>query len=288
MTIPAIERISSHTGASSPDTMGLGRTSGQRSAEIIAAARAESMPTPVTMALSRMMGRIMVRMMRAVTSEATNSVMNFMPVRTGGITGLVTASVPPGKTKLLLVDVAAGFSPRGIEMAADLPEAEVIEIDLPDVIEEKYRRLNRARSVRIPENLKWKKADLAHTSLAKILDERKADAISAEGLTPYFLREDNIRIGQQMLDNLLPGGVFVFDMAWTVGIRRMEEASKMFNRQAGNFIGAVDTPEQVVEMYREAGFVSVDVFLPSEVAARFDLPQPVMDLQLLAVARKGL
>lgn len=279
-------RPGSPTALPSLDTLGLGRTAGQRGAEIMAGVRAETMPSPVTIALSRTSGRVAVRLMRAITRNRSQGVLNFLPIRTGGITELIKEAVQTMTEKLFLVDIAAGFSPRGIELAQAFPDADVLEIDLPDVIQEKRKRLEKARNVLIPANLEWRAADMGITPLAEVLQNRRAQAISAEGLTPYFPPDQIVRIIRQIHDNLIPGGVFACDMAWKEGIRQTQEVASFLSRQAGVFVGAMTDQQQVYSIFQQANYDQVRVYLPSEVAQKFRLPQPVSDLQFLVTARR--
>jgi O-methyltransferase involved in polyketide biosynthesis len=280
------EGQASPTAQVTPDSMGLGRTPGQRGAEIMAGIRAETMPSPITIALSRWSGRIVVRFMRGLSRNRSQGILNFMPVRTGGITALIKEAIGEQKGSLLLVDIAAGFSPRGVELAQAYPNAEVIEIDLPDVIAEKKKRLERAQNFKVPANLHWRAADMGIKPLSEVLEGRTAHIISAEGLTPYFPPPDLVKIVRQIHDSLKPGGTLVCDMAWREGIRQTQEVSSFLSRQAGNFLGAMDSQEQARGIFAEAGYSEVNIYLPSEVAQKYNLPQPVLDLQLLVTARK--
>jgi O-methyltransferase involved in polyketide biosynthesis len=275
----------SATALSTPDVLGLGRTSGQRGAEIMAGIRAEITPSPVTIALSRTAGRIVARVMRAISIGVPPETVNFLPVRTGGITALVREAIKDLDDKLCIVELAAGFSPRGMELAQALPNAEVIEVDLSDVIQENKKRLERVKTLTLPPNLEWREADLGVTPLSKVLGGKTAHAVAAEGLLPYFAPEKIVDIVRHIRHNLKPGGVLVCDLAWKKGIQAGREGARYLSRQAGVFQGAMASPEEGRELFVRAGYSDVTHHLPTALAEKYNLPRPVNDLQFVIVAR---
>ena len=68
-----IERKPSPTATPGGDSFGLGRTPGQRGAEILAGFRAEKLPSPETRALSRMSGRVFARLLLNLADEESKS-----------------------------------------------------------------------------------------------------------------------------------------------------------------------------------------------------------------------
>lgn len=273
----------SPTAQPSKDVLGLGRTSGQRGAEIMAGVRAEMTPSPVTIALSRTSGRIAVRLMRAMSIGVPVGTLNFLSVRTGGITALLRDAIKDVKSDLCIVELAAGFSPRAIELAQTLPNAEVIEIDLPDVVREKKRRLEKVRTFALPSNLQWREADLGVVPLSQVLKGKTANAVATEGLLPYFTPEKIVDIVRNIRLNLKPGGVLVCDMAWKKGINATGEGARYLSRQAGLFLGAMETPDEGRALFTQAGYENVSAHLPSELAEKFNLPRPVSDLQFMII-----
>ncbi len=281
------ENTVSPTAKTTADTMGLGRTSGQRGAEILAGIRAELTPSPITKALSRYTGQLAARMMIKLLGRGSGIAgMNFVAVRTSGFSALIKEAVTDIESNLTIVEIAAGFSPRGFELAQTLSHARVIEIDLPDVVEQKQSRLRRVRGMGIPDNLIWYGADMGTVTLRKILDNRAAHAISAEGLLPYFPRAEQVAICRQIYENLTEGGLFIADFSWRPGLNMAREGTMFFSRQAGNIAGLVDSPEDVEGILQDAGFDEVSIEKPSALAERFQLPTPVLDFQLIAVGRK--
>lgn len=271
------------TAQTSPDAFGLGRTSGQRGAEILAGLRAELLPSPESMALARFGGRAIARL--AMAMEKNPAALNFIVARLLGITRLIQQNLPVEDDNLWLVDIAAGFSPRGIHLAQSRPTAQVIEVDLPDVVREKEVRLRRARNLYIPPNLSWRSADLAVMPLANVLDGEPVDVISAEGLNAYLTPHDITRTATRIRECLKPGGVYVSDIPWTEGMHHAQQATRFFSRQAGTYKGVVDSTEEMRELMFAAGYKEVLVYKPSESAAELGLPTPLLDFSFFVVAR---
>jgi O-methyltransferase involved in polyketide biosynthesis len=275
----------SHTAIPSTDHLGLGRTSGQRGAEILAGFRAEKLPSPETLALSRWSGRIVARMLlQLVRSDAQ---MNYAIARAIVIEGLVRRALPADLTGVTVVEIASGMSPRGLRMARAIPEAKIIEVDLPGVVQDKKTRLAKAKDVTIPPNLEWREADLGNTPLQDVLEGKEVEAVSAEGLLGYFTHADITRISRNVKDSLKPGGVFVTDMGWTEGMEAIRQITTFFSRQAGIYKGLVKNAEQAREILMAAGYESVDMHLASEFIEDFKLPQPLVDISLFAVCHKA-
>ncbi|NDJ59847.1 MAG: methyltransferase domain-containing protein [Chloroflexi bacterium] len=280
------EQPASRTAQPSYDSMGLGRTPGQRGAEILAGLRAEIMNTPESAALARLSGRIVARILRSLQSRNLAGI-NFIGARLYGMKELARRALPPGDQPATVVEVAAGFSPRSIEFAQAHSHVTVIEVDLPDVVEEKQKRLQRARMIEIPANLSWLSADLGVTPLAAVLEGRQVDVIVAEGLLAYFEPSESIRIARQFRDSLKPGGVFITDLPRRQGILDAQSQSgmRMFSRQAGSFLTIADGEEGAQQLFSEAGYVDVQVHYPSTLAETLNLATPVFDYEYLVSGR---
>src|SRR5579871_941711 len=106
------------------DLLGMGRTAGQRTAEVFAGLRGELMRSPESSALSHMTGRITARLIMATGSKKA---LNFVPVRHGAFAGLIKQSLGSDSAGKVLVEIAAGYSPRGIALAKAMPDLQVIE-----------------------------------------------------------------------------------------------------------------------------------------------------------------
>jgi hypothetical protein len=132
------EQVSA-TAQESSGILGLGRTGGQRSAEMLAGIRAELMPKPEYVAMTRAAGRVIggliVRLGRGDQAKA-----NMVIARPEAFRYLVTQALQ-GRADAHYVELASGFLPRAWQMAREFPQLRVTEIDLPEVIAEKQKSL---------------------------------------------------------------------------------------------------------------------------------------------------
>lgn len=276
----------SPTAQPSSDTLGLGRTSGQRGAEIIAGFRAEKYPTPETLALSRWAGRIVARMfMRLPHSDKA---MNYLVARLYGLTELARRALPAQRENAVIVELACGLSPRGLYLAREFPDVQVIEIDLPDVVRDKQKRLEQARSLTLPPNIRWLAADLGVTSLDEILENQQVDVVIAEGLTPYFTNAEVIRMANHIRNSLKPGGSFVCDLPWDEGPGgEGQQVAGLFSRQAGIYKCKLKNEAEARQLLADAGYESIELHRPAQMAETLKLPQPVIEYSFFAWGRKA-
>lgn len=266
------------------DLLGMGRTAGQRTAEVFAGLRSELMRSPEANALSQMAGRITARL---IISMGSKKALNFVPVRHGSFAGLIKQSLGNETAGKVLVEIAAGFSPRGITLAKELPDLKVIEIDLPDVIAEKQKRLGRS-SIVIPPNITWLSADLGVQTLNNVLEGQKVDIVSAEGLMPYFKFADITRIARSIYQSLKPDGVFIADVGYTDAKGALETGRlvKIFQRYTSSAPGYVTEADEAYRLFADAGYELVELYRMEQTAELFDLPQPVSDVLFFIVAQR--
>lgn len=277
---------SSHTARPSQDTVGLGRTPGQRGAEVLAGLRAEMMPSPSTKALSRVMGRVVARMLKEMEKEAA---VNFVMARFLGFKEMVLQaleSAPTPNGAMTVVDIAAGFSPRNFQLAIEHPDVTFIEIDLPDVVAEKQKRLRRGASIILPDNMRWLSADLGVEPLHEVLHGQQVDVVTAEGLNAYFSNKEMSRIAANVLPNLKPGGFYVSDIPWREGLDQIQEAARFFSRQAGEFKGIIEDRDTAQAIMQKGGYDQVEVLLFSELPPRANIPKPLIEFAYLVRAHK--
>lgn len=271
------------TAAPSHDSLMLGRTSGQRGAEILAGLRAELLPSPETNALAKFSGRLTARLV--MTIEKSQAALNYVAVRPSSLTALARPFLQD-KSAPVIVDIACGFSPRGMLLAREFPNASIIEIDLPDVVKDKRERLTRSREIKMPQNIRWIGADLGKRALNEVLDSQLADVVIAEGLTAYFTPEDNTRIAQQVRESLKDGGAFIADYPQREGMENAQKATRFFSRQAGEYLGIMNDEAQLKTVVLNAGYSKVDLYVASQCANMFKLPKPVLDFSYFVVATK--
>lgn len=266
------------------DMLQMGRTARQRTAEVFAGLRAELLQTPETIALARLTGRISARLM---ISLASKKVINFILVRSESFAGLATQALGSDLNGKVLVDIAAGFSPRGLATAVANPDLQVIEIDLPDVVEEKQKRLAKGQ-IAIPPNLKWKAADLGVQPLAEVLDHQQVDVVTAEGLMPYFEYPDITRIARYVYQSLKQDGVLIADLGYIDQqvLRDAGQLVKIFRRYTSSTPGAVNDEKTAFKLFHDAGYEHVDLYRIQQTAQMFNLSGPVADMLFFMVAQR--
>lgn len=262
----------------------MGNTAGQRTAEVFAGLRAELMRSPETSALARLSGRILARI---ITSLGSKKILNFVPVRLESFAGLIRQEFGTHTAGKVLVEIAAGFSPRGLLLARAMPEIQVIEIDLPDVVQEKRKRLENGK-IAIPPNITWKSADLGVQPLSEVLDQQRVDVVTAEGLMPYFEFPDITRIAQQVYQSLNPGGVLIADLGFidSQGYQEAHAVVQIFRRYTSSTPGSVNDEQTAYRLFHEAGYENVELYRMPQTAAMFNLPQPVSDILFFMVAKR--
>ncbi len=262
----------------------MGRTAGQRTAEVFAGLRAELLRSSEAIALTRIGGRITARL---IISMGSKKALNFVPVRHGTFAGLIKQALGGDVDGKVLVEIACGFSPRGINLAQEMPGLTVIEIDLPDVVEEKLKRLEKG-SITIPPNISWKSADLGVEPLSAILEHQQVDVVSAEGLMPYFEFADITRIARQIHDSLKPSGVFIADLGYnsTEGVKEASGLVRIFRRYTSSTPGTVPDEETAYALFNDAGYDKVELFRMPATAEMFDLPRPVSDVTFFMVSHR--
>ncbi len=270
------------------DKMALGHTPSTRSAELVAGARAILLNTDETNALSKMSGRIVSRFLTDI--DRKSNVLWFFPARMLAIEELTSRYLPEDKPGMLLIDLAAGFSPRALNLAKQYPQAQVIEIDLPDVVEEKKKRLEKGK-ISIPDNLSWIPADLGTHNLHDVLDGRKADLITSEGLTLYLTQEENMRLFRQAEDSLKPGGLLMVEIYLKDKLQRLRQnpnvntvASFVF-RMVGSVPGIMDSMDTAIKLLTDARLDQIKAYPVADLMGELEQPKPV-DLISIVVARK--
>jgi O-methyltransferase involved in polyketide biosynthesis len=278
----------SATAQESSGILGLGRTGGQRSAEMLAGIRAELMPKPeyvaMTRAAGRVIGGIFLRLARGDQEK-----LNVVIARPEAFRYLVTQALQ-GRTDAHYVELASGFLPRAWQMAHEFPQLRVTEIDLPDVIAEKQKRFEKAK-LALPPNLRMLSADLGTKPLAEVLGGEKADVIAAEGLLFYFPLDKVQHIAVGVRQSLKEGGVFIADIGLKSTLQavmqsKARQAFNIFRRNAGNWLGVLDDRAHAQDFFKAAGYTHVETHTLPELAERVtDMRKPVADLALLVVAR---
>ncbi|GAB4275298.1 MAG: hypothetical protein Kow0080_24580 [Candidatus Promineifilaceae bacterium] len=281
-----MESKGSPTAKPTQDTVGLGRTPGQRGAEVIAGLRAQLIPSPVTKTLSTFTGRMFAQILMGMENRAA---VNFVIARYLGFKEFVRQALEAltaVTNNITVVDLAAGFNPRNFDLAQEWPNVTFIEIDLPDVVAEKEKRLQKAYSLVLPSNIQWLSADLGVDPLHKILENQQVHVVTAEGLNAYFTPAEVTQIAANIRPNLVPGGWYVSDIPWKTGMDKIAESARFFSRQAGEFKCILNDKEEAAALMQNAGYDPVDVMHFSELPFRADIPEELIEFAFLVRAQK--
>ncbi|MFN8372749.1 MAG: class I SAM-dependent methyltransferase [Anaerolineae bacterium] len=258
----------------------LGRTQGLRgSSEIMAGARAELAPSPITTALSSLGGRVTAR--TVINLGLHKSAVNFFAARMAVFTEIILKLLRD-KPQPLMVDLASGYSPLGFQIAQELPHAQVKEIDLAQVQQEKRKRLQKGR-VEMPPNLELVDTNLGEQPLHHVLRGHPADVISYTGI--YFTPQEQVMVARYLRDNLSTDGACVCITQWKEGQRQIREATRFFRSQTGETPGIWEHETAAAKIFRDAGFSSVQVIFPSQIGEKLGATLPIMDVELIVVAR---
>ncbi|MFZ6026177.1 MAG: class I SAM-dependent methyltransferase [Chloroflexota bacterium] len=277
------------TSKPSWDWLRLGRTAGMRSAEIVAGLRTLPLASTKDEALSTPMGRWFAHLLINLTNDAAS--INATSGRHICMTHLALQALNHGSSPRVIVELAAGFSARGLQLAQAFPQADVIEVDLPDVVEAKSARIARLTGGNLPGNLRWVSADLSTVQLEQVLGVQKVDLVIAEGVLPYFPPALITQVAVSVQQNLVENGRFIADVISTQGWRETENKSKLavwlLKRQIGKFKGKAEESAQARQWFEEAGYRKVTAYPLCELAAKFVPNLPVADVSFIVEAHKG-
>jgi O-methyltransferase involved in polyketide biosynthesis len=175
-----------------------------------------------------------------------------------------------------VVEVAAGYSPRGFRFARRYPDLIYVEGDLPATAAAKRELLARAGLGRENHHITAINAlvDSGDASLDavadKLLDPKRGVAIITEGLLGYFSREDVERMWGRFSRCLsrFPAGIYLSDLNFELDVNRR------FGARLFRFVLQLFARGRVHLHYREpndadaalhaSGFNSARLYLPAE------------------------
>ena len=271
------------TVKTSSDIYGLGRSGGQRGAEILAGLRAISTPTPETKALSTMMGRLITRTLLSMVRNKGG--VNLVFARSKTIEDRIREELQANAT-FTHIELASGLAPRTLTLAREFPQATIIDLDQPDVIQAKQERV-RSSALPLPDNLKFVSMDLGTEDLPTMLGQVNADSIAAEGLTMYLEQEQLTFLLSNIYRTLKPNGLLVCDVQSAKGVAEvMEHGGRIFARQAGQYKLNFKDEETLRARFDAEGFTSIRVYRPSDTAKAQKLPLPVIDAVWVVSCRR--
>lgn len=278
---PPSRSVKGRTGPLGQASQVLGQTQEARGSELQAGARAELIPSALTWALSSVSGRAFAKMIIRV--GAIKPLMNYGMFRPRGLMALIERGLPPEQPEPLIVDPAGGFSPMGFWLAERYPQAKLIEFDLPDIVTEKHRRLQRAPEVVIPSNLHFVPLDLGQITLSDAVESRPIDVLLLNAT--YTPHEATMQALRDLRATLSPNGAVVVTFPWMPGARQLPAFSKrLFTLQVGEIAGRVDDESTLIKLFTEAGYSRFELHFFSHLAAEMGHPIPV-DIEVIVLAR---
>lgn len=265
------------------DSFILGRTQESSGSEVQAGARAELWPTPLTLALASFRGRAMGRTMIAA---ANTGAINFTRLRIPMLHQAILQTLPAENEAPTIVITAVGFSPLGFMLAEALTKAAIIEVDLPEVLRQRQRRLRRAQ-IEIPTNLRMIPAILREQPLAEVLNGQQVDIINFTGA--YFTPDQLQHVLGYLRPLLNENGACVYYLPWEPAIRANMAASRFFMNIIGKVPGVIKNEAAASSVCQSAGYSPAQLLFPT--ALKHSLPgeadTDLIDTEVLVVARQA-
>ncbi len=181
-----------------------------------------------------------------------------------------------------VIEIASGFSPRGLNFATSNPESQYIEIDLPEVAEAKRKIL--AWVTEVPNNLHIISGNVldeeVFTAATESLDPKKPVAIVNEGLLRYLTFDEKAELAENISQVLRKfGGVWItgdgatkeFRDSQNQNIKSMNETI-LTQTKRNNLGNAFDSQEQMTDFFGELG-LSTEFHSYAEVQDQLVSPQ---------------
>lgn len=247
----------------------LGHTQKQGGSVLQSGARAEYIPSRITLALSTLYGRMAARAMGTLNSS--HALIHYATLRPYAINEVIKRTLATFKHRAIVVDPAAGYSPQFIWLAEDLPQHDFIEVDREIVILDKIHRLEDA-GITIPENFNLLAGDLETQTLPEILYNDSADICMANGT--YVETSDFRDLLHYLRFNVLkPQGTVLAALPYEPGVRDLLQQHWMFRRFAGIPRGIISNIDVAVNMMVDAGYKNIRVYRLTELAK--DLKHPI-------------
>ena len=175
-----------------------------------------------------------------------------------------------------VVELAAGFSPRGLELTRRHPTLTYVEVDLPDMAARKQAVLRAKGSD--PDRHRATTADVlddrafaaVFSGGSSLLDPARGTAVVTEGLLNYFPREPVSGLWRRTARELrrFPTGRYLSDLHL---VSRTGRVDRVFAAGLGAFVrGGVhlhfaDAPDAIASL-RAAGFDEARLHAPHEFA----------------------
>ena len=256
----------------------LGHTQKQTGSILQSGVRAIVTPSDITQALSTVKGRMMARTMMAMgISEKLFTYSSFRPY---AVNEVIRRALPEDNAAHLILDPASGYSPQFYWLAQERPKTQFIEIDRPETMRDKIKRLH---PYDIPENLELISADLSETTLDSVLGERKADLVIALGA--YVVMDDFEQLLAYLPTVLKEDGIVLAAIPYATGLENIAQTLSLFKRAVTKPIGLVQHADEVINMFERAGYRDIKLHWLSKLAEEMGKPIPA-DAELFVTARR--
>lgn len=206
---------------------------------------------------------------------------DLMLARHRGIDAQLDAAIGEGRVTQV-IELAAGLSPRGWRYRQQYGDAiRYVETDLPHMVAEKQRLLERAGLAHASEHLRVVNVLDQHgpqslMQLAQSLDTRQGLAIITEGLMNYLSPEQAKHVWCDIAHVLgqFSAGLYLSDFYLRGENRGM--LMSMFSGALQSFVrGRIhvhfESVPQAIDALRHNGFAQIDVHAPSDLPALADL-----------------
>jgi O-methyltransferase involved in polyketide biosynthesis len=182
-----------------------------------------------------------------------------------------------------IIELAAGFTPRGSMVSADQNYC-YFEVDLPPVVTLKracLQRTDQGKAVLLRPNFVLREGDVTHLDFTPAFPAQPSFIIT-EGLMMYFRRNLQMEIWRRIAEFLRAnGGEYVFDYlsrsdepVRSVLGRGLKRLKNRFNHGETGFPCDDRGRTDIVRDLHRAGFVKVAISDSREIATAWDLPFP--------------
>lgn len=166
-----------------------------------------------------------------------------------------------------VLEVGAGLSPRGLTVAREWPQLTYVEADLPQMVEEKRRRLDQTS---IPANYHLTTIDLLGTGLALPVQPHAGQRVLAitEGVTDYLSMEEKV-VAWRNLSSFLRdcgGGTYLCEIHPVSQYADSPGVAQFAMRTIGALVGGLpfegrifECPEDAMAVLQQCGFEDATV-----------------------------
>jgi len=256
----------------------LGQTQEERSSELMAGARAMVLPSPLNYALSSIRGRTMARLY--LNMPGGQDLQRYVQFRNSAQIEIFRRGIPAGCEQPRLLEPYVGFGILSLSLAETFPQATVFELDRPDTIAERQRRLS---GMQKPANVRTLSANLDQRPLHELLGGEPMHVILSNGL---FLTSEEYTQALRYLRTLLaPDGAIFAILPWAAGTEQ-NVWGRMYKMQISKYPGAIRSRDQFIQILNRAGFYDVQLFDIRELGQEIGCPH-VANFEIWALARQA-